>query len=744
MLNKYLNTQTKKTFVVALSILIVSFIIVAYPYLRKINPQVSFTTSRAVNFPSIFVIPQETLPDPPANTAWQLSFSDEFSGATLDGTKWNKNGDYLRSGRWFLKNNANLNGLGQLVLRRVFDSNLNAYSTAIIDTDGKYTPKFGYIGAKIKYDTGGFWMMTGDTVVVNNSGQDGSEIDIAEKWDPTFINHALHWDGYGTDHKFANNFDFNVNTSSYQEVGLDWTSNLYKFYVDGINRWQSTAGGVSQQPGYIILGGPHYNAPKISSDLTYVDYVHAYTPKARTTFTYSIGSPGIHTNYPDSGNELNDGTLASTAFTDPKWIGVIGQSPAYFDIALNSSINIGQITLHTMKQTGPGIYLPDKIELWCSGSKNKEWIVAEPAEDGLYQIILNGLPATCPQSSLRVTNWWWTFLSEIVIQPYKADTNPPTVMITSPSNGATINPPSYSTVSGKVNVQATAADDKGVAWVQFKIDGVNFGTQITSAPYAAILDTTKYTNGFHSLSAEASDTSGNKTSFLNLIFTIANNSSNPAPVAYWKLDEASGNRLDSVGSNTLTSNNGVTQAVGKISNASQFAAASSQYLSITDNPSLSTGNIDFTITAWVKLSSTAASRTVAAKRDGSGSREWNLVYNQATGKFRFATFDATGNANAGAVEDTTAISAGTWYYVVAWRDSAADRLYIQVNNNAATFALENLSGTNPVDSTSSFRIGGIDNPVSTFMDGIVDEVGFWKKILSAQERTDLYSNGYRP
>ncbi len=38
--------------------------------------------------------------------------------------------------------------------------------------------------------------------------------------------------------------------------------------------------------------------------------------------------------------------------------------------------------------------------------------------------------------------------------------------------------------------------------------------------------------------------------------------------AYWKLDEASGTRVDSAGSNDLTSNNSVGQAVGKLGNAS--------------------------------------------------------------------------------------------------------------------------------------------------------------------------------
>src|SRR5258708_7847472 len=50
-------------------------------------------------------------------------------------------------------------------------------------------------------------------------------------------------------------------------------------------------------------------------------------------------------------------------------------------------------------------------------------------------------------------------------------------------------------------------------------------------------------------------------------------------VSFWKLDEASGTRTDSVGSNNLTSNNSVGQSVGKVSNAAHFTATSNQYLS---------------------------------------------------------------------------------------------------------------------------------------------------------------------
>jgi hypothetical protein len=81
------------------------------------------------------------------------------------------------------------------------------------------------------------------------------------------------------------------------------------------------------------------------------------------------------------------------------------------------------------------------------------------------------------------------------------DTTAPTVSLTAPSNGAT--------VSGSITLAATASDNVGVSSVQFKVDGVNRGTADTSSPYSRTWDTTGVSDGSHTVSATAVDTSGN-------------------------------------------------------------------------------------------------------------------------------------------------------------------------------------------------------------------------------------------
>ena len=104
-----------------------------------------------------------------------------------------------------------------------------------------------------------------------------------------------------------------------------------------------------------------------------------------------------------------------------------------------------------------------------------------------------------------------------------ADTTPPTIALTAPLGGAT--------VSGRITVSASAADNVGVAGVQFKLDGVSLGVQVATPPYAVTWDTTTAASGAHTLSAIARDASGNTGTSAGVTVTVANGSTVTAPTA---------------------------------------------------------------------------------------------------------------------------------------------------------------------------------------------------------------------
>jgi hypothetical protein len=94
------------------------------------------------------------------------------------------------------------------------------------------------------------------------------------------------------------------------------------------------------------------------------------------------------------------------------------------------------------------------------------------------------------------------------------DTTAPSVGITSPASGAT--------VAGTITVSANAADNVGVAGVQFLVDGANLGSEDTAGPYSTAWDTVTVTNGSHTLTAVARDAAGNTTTSAAVTVTVAN------------------------------------------------------------------------------------------------------------------------------------------------------------------------------------------------------------------------------
>lgn len=212
-------------------------------------------------------------------------------------------------------------------------------------------------------------------------------------------------------------------------------------------------------------------------------------------------------------------------------------------------------------------------------------------------------------------------------------------------------------------------------------------------------------------------------------------------IAYWKLDEASGTRFDSFGSNDLTDNNTVTQEDGLVIKSGQFTATNAEFLSHADNTDLSTGNIDFTVKCWVYLDSKAQDRYIAVKGDWSNSvgQEYRLFYQQTSDNFRF-TVDAVGDGTGatGSVESTLTPSTGVWYFIVAWHDATNNIIGIQVNNGTA----DTVSYSGGVfDGTEPFVIGAKNGAGVSSFSGRIDEFGFWKKVLSTQEKTDLHNQG---
>lgn len=174
-------------------------------------------------------------------------------------------------------------------------------------------------------------------------------------------------------------------------------------------------------------------------------------------------------------------------------------------------------------------------------------------------------------------------------------------------------------------------------------------------------------------------------------------------------------------------------------NASQFTAANSEFLSRTDDASLSTGDIDWSIVGWIYGDSFPNPAPIVTKYTAdAGVKEYLLRVN-ASDIVDWTVYDSSNGSIGTATEGTVgALSTGTWYFVYAYHDATANTLGVSVNNNAV--ATTATGGTAPGDQDAAFRIGNATGATYLF-DGRMQSVGFAKSVLAAGTVTSLYNSG---
>jgi hypothetical protein len=188
-------------------------------------------------------------------------------------------------------------------------------------------------------------------------------------------------------------------------------------------------------------------------------------------------------------------------------------------------------------------------------------------------------------------------------------------------------------------------------------------------------------------------------------------------VSYWKLDETSGSRADSIGANTLTDNNTVLSGAGKVSNAADFELDDSDYLSVVNNDSIDITS-DFFLACWFKPESTGVT-SINIQKDKSG--DGYSLFVDTSNKVTY-TINNTGTAGA------TSVVAGTWYHICGNYTGATKDVYMNsfIDGTAAYT-------TNPADLTQSLFLGTAD--------GLQDESILAKRWFRDEEIKTIYCKG---
>ncbi|KKP89348.1 MAG: hypothetical protein US57_C0019G0001, partial [Candidatus Moranbacteria bacterium GW2011_GWC2_37_73] len=207
----------------------------------------------------------------------------------------------------------------------------------------------------------------------------------------------------------------------------------------------------------------------------------------------------------------------------------------------------------------------------------------------------------------------------------------------------------------------------------------------------------------------------------------------------WKMDEASGNVLDSSGGNYTGVPTGTTVTAGKYGNGRNLNGTS-DFIQVTNNSNYDIGTGDYTVNTWVYRNANATTnlRFLSKGANLVTQKGWTL-YGSDTG-VNITIGNGTTRLGTGA----SYLGPGNWNFVtmVVKRN---DRIYLYINGvlaNSAditSFGVQDLSyaGANAFFGRSS------DGAAPLYWPGKIDHVSIFKSALTAEEISDMYNNyGY--
>jgi beta-glucanase (GH16 family) len=207
---------------------------------------------------------------PPSSTVtqkagWTLTFDDEFSGTSLDTTKWNL-ADAATNGGDCSKANSNesecymgsqtVAGSGLLTLKAtkgLSNPGNELYGAGKVDTKGKFYQAYGYFEMRAQMPAGqiywpAFWLL-------RNGGGWPPEIDIFEGQSsvPMTDFTTTHWQDPNT--YLGNPNPVADTTADFHTYGVDYTPSFIHYYFDGKMIYGQTASqvGIPSDPMYMIL-----------------------------------------------------------------------------------------------------------------------------------------------------------------------------------------------------------------------------------------------------------------------------------------------------------------------------------------------------------------------------------------------------------------------------------------------------------------------------------------------------------
>jgi hypothetical protein len=214
-----------------------------------------------------------------------------------------------------------------------------------------------------------------------------------------------------------------------------------------------------------------------------------------------------------TGGAANDGYALRQYLNFPGTIWFAGSdaTPPTVSIASPTGGNVsGTVTVSANASDNVGV---SRVDLWINGALALSDTAAPYQFSWDTTKLANGLATLRAVAYDTSGNAGLSSLVTVTIaNGTPSDTTPPTVSISSPTSG---------NVSGTVTVSANAADNVGVAHVDFYVNGGLVGSD-TAVPYQYLWNTTSIADGATQLKAVAYDAAGNSAQSAMVTVNVAN------------------------------------------------------------------------------------------------------------------------------------------------------------------------------------------------------------------------------
>ena len=218
-------------------------------------------------------------------------------------------------------------------------------------------------------------------------------------------------------------------------------------------------------------------------------------------------------------------------------------------------------------------------------------------------------------------------------------------------------------------------------------------------------------------------------------------------VAYWRAED-NGND-SSPNSNTLTLQGGAGYAAGKYGQALDLELSTSDFAEANDSASLSFVG-DFSISCWINLeqlaSTIGAFVTMVSKHSNTDNqRTWIFNIRNALDRPHLIFWSNGAGASLSRFESTTPIVSGdlgNWVHMVVTVDVSVPSAKFYIDGDLKTTNTITTNATSMSNTTSKVHVGATISAgtESAFLDGLMDDVAIWDKIISQADVDSLFED----